>query len=91
MYYYHSRGLVGLSRSSRAEEGHLFTKPRSNSFEDIAHPNYVLYPIQSVDYLRMAWQPICLIRPYILCDPTQIDSSQSKVEQNPCPKQQNKR
>lgn len=49
MYYYHSRGPVGLSKSSRVGEGHLFTKPRSNIFEAISsHPNYVLYPIRKL-------------------------------------------
>lgn len=51
MCYYHSRGLVGLSKSSRVEEGHLFTKPRSDISGTMSSHNYVLYPIRKLFYV----------------------------------------
>lgn len=56
MYYCHLKELVGSSKSSRAEEEHLFTLPDSKiSSRGVISPILIMYYIQFVDYLHMAW------------------------------------
>lgn len=66
MYYCHLKELVGSSKSSRAEEEHLFTLPDSRiSSRGVISPILIMY------YIQFTYGMVAnlSIRPY-LCNPT---------------------